>query len=652
VVDAMRGACEKASVQLPDLDMVFHGSTVATNAVLQRAGAKVGLITTRGFRDVLHIARHKRPLNFSLYQELPWQKWPLVPRRLRLPVTERLRAPGGEVAVPLDEDETRTAIAELERQGVEAVSVCFLHSYLNPAHEQRVAELLAQELPEAFVSLRHEVCPEYREYEAFNTVAVNAYVGPVTGRYLARLTTGIAEAGVSAEIHVMASSGGVEPGRVVAQRPVNMLLSGPVAGVVGGMAAGKSAGFENVIMFDVGGTSADIGVIHRGVVRHKHWLDNQIGGLHLRLSMVDVSAIGAGGGSIAYLDRGGMLQVGPRSAGAEPGPVCYGQGGDEPTVTDAQLVLGRLSESSFLGGRMRISRELAEHAIEEQIAAPLGLSLSEAAAGIVRIATSHMTGAIELNSVRRGYDPREFALVAFGGAGPMFAPDIATDLQIPDIVAPRFPGIASAMGLLGTDVVHTYPGTVVSLLTAVSHYELQRRFDAMEEQARTQLEADGFASEDTSVRRFTECRYAGQGYEIREEAPLGTVDDAWVAEVTERFHQIHEREYAHAFRESEVELVNIGVTGMGRIVAPEVPELEPAPDDSAPEPHGERDVWFEGPGMTASRIYDRTALLAGHRLAGPAVIEQEDSTVLVPPEWEARVDRAGNIVISRHGKDV
>jgi N-methylhydantoinase A/oxoprolinase/acetone carboxylase beta subunit len=651
VLDAMQGACTKATLGLDDLDMVFHGSTVATNALLQRSGAKVGLITTRGFRDVLHIARHKRPLNFSLYQELPWQKWPLVPRRLRIPVTERMGAPSGEVATPLAEEEVRAAIAELARQGVEAVAVCFLHSYLNPAHEQRVAELLAEELPDVFVSLRHNVCPEYREYEAFNTVAVNAYVGPATGQYLGRLTTRLAEAGVAAEIHFMTSSGGVEPGRVVSLKPVNMLLSGPVAGVVGGMAAGKSAGFENVITFDVGGTSADIGVIHRGVVRHKHWLDNQIGGLHLRLSMVDVSAIGAGGGSIAYLDRGGMLQVGPRSAGAEPGPVCYGQGGTQPTVTDAQLVLGRLSESAFLGGRMPISRLLAERAIEEQVAAPLGLSITEAAAGIVRIATSHMTGAIELNSVRRGYDPREFALVAFGGAGPMFAPDIATELQIPDIVAPRFPGIASAMGLLGADVVHTYPGTVVSLLANVSHDDLQRRFDAMEQQARRQLEADGFDLSDTSVQRFTECRYAGQGYEIRDEAPLGTVDDAWVAEVTERFHQVHEREYANAFRDSEVELVNIGVIGVGRIVEPEVPEVRAARAGSTPEPTGERDVWFEGAGVTASRVYERALLLAGHGIGGPGVIEQEDSTVLVPPGWHARVDLPGNIVISRRGKE-
>ena len=352
-------------------------------------------------------------------------------------------------------------------------------------------------------------------------------------------------------------------------------------------------------------------------------------------------------GSIAYVDRGGMLQVGPRSAGAEPGPVCYGLGGTESTVTDAQLVLGRLSESSFLGGRMSISRELAERSIREQIAEPLGLEVNDAAAGIVRVATSHMTGAIELNSVRRGYDPREFALVAFGGAGPMFAPDIARELQIPHIVAPRFPGIASAMGLLGADVVHTYTGTVVGLLGKLAPEDLSRRFADMEERARNQLAADGFATADTAVRRFTECRYAGQGYEIRVEAPPGPIDSAWIAEVAERFHRAHEREYANAFRDSEIEVVNIGVTGVGHIAEPEVPEPAAAPEGSTAEPIGERDAWFEGGGMTPSGVYARDALLAGHRLEGPAVIEQEDSTVLVPPGMGAVVDQAGNIVISR-----
>jgi N-methylhydantoinase A/oxoprolinase/acetone carboxylase beta subunit len=326
--------------------------------------------------------------------------------------------------------------------------------------------------------------------------------------------------------------------------------------------------------------------------------------------------------------------------------VCYGLGGSEPTVTDALLVLGRLSESAFLGGRMSMSREVAERSISEQIAEPLGLDTVDAAAGIVRVATSHMTGAIELNSVRRGYDPREFALVAFGGAGPMFAPDIARELQIPNIVAPRFPGIASAMGLLGADVVHSFRGTVVGLLGKLAPEDIARRFAEMEESARDLLSADGFPASDTAVRRFTECRYAGQGYEIREEAPSGPIDSHWIAEVAMRFHRAHEREYANAFPDSEIEIVNIGVTGVGEIVEPEVPELALAPVASTPTPFDRRDIWFEGSAMTASDVYARDTLLAGHRLAGPAVIEQEDSTVLVPPGLHATADRAGNIMIS------
>jgi N-methylhydantoinase A/oxoprolinase/acetone carboxylase beta subunit len=646
-VDGMRGACERADVDLASLDMVFHGSTVATNAALQRNGAKVGLITTEGFRDVLHIARHKRPLNFSLYQELPWQRRPLVPRHLRLTVAERVEPPSGEVKTPLDEDDVRAAISHFKEEGVEAVAVCFLHSYLNSDHERRVGEILAAELPGVFVSMRHQVTPEYREYESFNTVAMNAYLGPVTSAYMERLATRVSDAGIKGEIQFMTSTGGVESTEAVARRPVNMLLSGPVAGVLGGMAAGRSAGFENVITFDVGGTSADIGVIHENQIRHKHWLDNEVGGFHLRTSMVDISAIGAGGGSIAYVDRGGMLQVGPRSAGADPGPACYGLGGEDATVTDAQLVLGRLSEDSFLGGRMTISRADAAEMIRKRIAEPLGMSVEEAAAGIIRIATAHMTQAIELNSVRKGFDPREFALVAFGGAGPVFAPDIAAELEIPDIVAPRYPGIASAMGLLGSDMVHDYRGTVVALLGGLDHADLEQRFAEMEGQAHAQLDRDGFDNGDTEVTRYLECRYAGQGYEIRYDAPEGGVDADWIEAARQGFHRVHEREYAHAFEDSEVELVNIGVEGVGKIAEVKPPELEDA-DGKPPEPVSEREVWFEDVGaMVKANVYSRPTLLAAHVIPGPAVIEQEDSTVLIPSEQTGRVDRAGNIVISR-----
>jgi N-methylhydantoinase A/oxoprolinase/acetone carboxylase beta subunit len=642
-IEGMAGACEKAGLELSDLDLVFHGTTVATNTVLQRSGARVGLLTTEGFRDVLHIARHKKPLNYSLYQELPWQRQPLVPRHLRLAVPERVEPPG-VVTKPLDETAVAQAITTLRDEQVEAVAVCFLHSYLDPAHEKRVAKLLEEQFPGPFVSLRHEVCPEYREYEAFNTVVVNAYVGPIMGEYLARLSRRLGDEGVEGDVLFMTSSGGVEPTETVSRRPVSMLLSGPAGGVIAGREAGRSARFENSITLDVGGTSADIGVIHEGKLRHKHWLENQVGGFHLRLSMLDVATIGAGGGSVAYVDRGGMLQVGPRSAGADPGPACYGRGGLEPTVTDAQLVLGRLDEKSFLGGRMTISLERAARAVEENVARPLSLSLEDAAAGIVRVATSHMIDAIELNSVRKGLDPRDFALVAFGGAGPLFAPDIARELAIPAIVAPRFPGIASAMGLLGSDVVHTYSVSLIKPLTKAAQAQMEAAYTELEAQALAQLARDGFEREAMSVERYAECRYAGQGYEIRVAAPTGLAAAEWVAAIAEAFHAAHEREFAHAFRDARIEIVNVGLHGRGHLAGVRLERLPTAAEP--PHAAGQRDVWFDGHGMARTPVFDRASLHSGHLLDGPALIEQEDSTVLIPPSLAGRVEAEGSIVIS------
>ena len=646
-VEGMREACASAGLALADLDLVFHGTTVATNTVLQRTGAKVGLITTEGFRDVLHIARHKKPMNYSLYQEIPWQESPLVPRRHRLAVRERVEPPG-VVTKALDEEGVRDSIAALADDEVEAVAVCFLHSYLDPSHEQRVDELLEEQLPGPFRSLRHVVCPEYREYEAFNTVAMNAYVGPVTGEYLARLAGRLDEEGVEGDVLFMTSSGGVEPTETVSRKPVNMLLSGPVGGVVGGRVSGSAAGFENLITLDVGGTSADIGVIHEGRLRHKHWLDNEVGGFHLRLSMIDVATIGAGGGSIAATDHGGMLHVGPASAGADPGPACYGRGGAAPTVTDAQFVLGRLAEGAFLGGRMDVSAALARDAVEEQVARPLGLELAEAAAGVVRVATSHMIDSIELNSVRRGYDPRDFALVAFGGAGPLFAPDIARELEIPQIVVPRFPGIASAIGLLESDVVHAHSVSLLHGLREIDPATLAARYAELAERALGQLEADGFDEEARLLERYAECRYAGQGYELRIPAPGGPVDAAWVDAVERTFHQAHEHEYAHALPEAGVELVNIGVQGLGRL--PGLEGVAGSGSGEAPGPTGSRKVWFETEqAFVETDVWSRAGLVTDQEIEGPAIIEQEDSTTLVPPGHVARAHPSGALVISTAG---
>jgi N-methylhydantoinase A/oxoprolinase/acetone carboxylase beta subunit len=635
-------ACGTADVPLEAMDLFLHSSTVATNAVLERRGARVGLITTRGFRDLLHIGRHKRPLNFSLYQELPWQKWPIVPRRRRLTVTERVEPPG-LVTKPLDQAELRDAVAELREHNVEAVAVCFLHSYLNPAHEQAAANLLATELPDAFVSVRHVVCPEYREYEAFTTVALNAYVGPAAGRYFLRLADRLRNMGATAKLLFMTSSGGLEAAPTVSKKPVSMLLSGPVAGVIGGVAAGRAAGEVNVITLDVGGTSADIGVAPDGKPRLRHWLDSEIAGFGLRLPMIDIATIGAGGGSIASVDAGGMLQVGPQSAGADPGPACYGKGGEAPTVTDALLLLGRISESGFLGGRMPISRELAARAIATHIAEPLGLELEKAALGIVRIATSHMVDAIELNSVRRGFDPREFALVAFGGAGPLFAIDIARELGFQQVVIPHYPGVMCAIGLLMADIVHERSISIVGSLDALTDADLREHFSRLELEVASLLEADGFSQDAIDLLRHVDARYRGQGYEIRVDVPGGAIDAEWRTATVSRFHDSHEREYAHAFRDNRVEIVNVGVRGVGRLPRVELPPLEVAADP--PPAAGRREAWLSDDGPTLADVYARSVLRAGHRVIGPAIVEQLDSTVPLPEGMVATVRPDGSMLI-------
>src|SRR3989454_8333664 len=525
VVDGIRRLCKTANVDLSEIDNLLHGTTVATNIALTHTGAEVGMITTEGMRDILHIARHKKPLNFSLQQELPWQSRPLVKRRHRLTVKERVTVPRGDVLVPLHEDEVRTRVRQLRAAGVEAVAVCFLHSYLNPAHERRVKEILLEEFPEAYLSISNEVLPLYREFERFSTVALNAYVGPKVSRYIARLDDAMREAGFGHGVQLMQSSGGMATVESAVQRPVNMLMSGPVAGLIGGIWAGRVAGFANVVTLDIGGTSADIGVAAEGQLRMRHLLDTKIGDYQAMVPMVDIDTIGSGGGSIAYVDAGGVFRVGPQSAGAEPGPACYGRGGTEPTSTDAQLLLGRLRpDRGLLGGQMQLDLDAARAAMEP-LAARLHMSVEEAALGALQIQKYGMAQAIELNSVRRGYDPREFTLVAAGGAGPLFACDIALELEIPRVLVPPHPGITSATGLLATDLQHEFVATERHTLKSLDRGRLAARFEELCEQAAAQLEADRVPEDRRLVRRLADCRYAGQGYEVRFDVPPGVIDD-------------------------------------------------------------------------------------------------------------------------------
>jgi 5-oxoprolinase (ATP-hydrolysing) len=645
----VRELCAAAGCRLADVGYFGHGTTVATNIVLEHKGAEVGMITTEGFRDILHIARHKRPFNFSLQQDLPWQSHPLVRRRHRLTVGERVIPPRGDILRALDEDEVRARVRVLKEAKVEAVAVCLMFSFLNPVHERRIAEIVREEFPEAYLSVSHEVIPQYREFERFTTTCLNAYIGPKTTRYVANLDRALRAEGLGGELHLMQSAGGAATVQGALARPVTLLMSGPVAGLVGGAWIGKLAGFDSVITLDVGGTSADIAVAPDGEMRMKHLLDTRIGDHQAMVPMADVDTIGAGGGSIAYVDAGGVFRVGPRSAGASPGPACYGKGGDEPTSTDAQVVLGRIDPESFLGGRARLDRDKARAAIETKLCARLGVGLEEAALGALNILTHGMIQAIENNSVRKGYDPRDFALVAFGGAGPLFACDIARELSIGAVVIPPNPGLTSALGLLATDISYDFSRTELVRASRLDPVVLAAHLAELESRARAQLDSDRVAAADMRFLRVADCRYVGQGYEVRTPLPPGPIGDGFGAGVAEAFHAAHGREFGRHFAEKDVEIVNIRVIGIGVAAKPKPPSLqagggEPPADARLPSRPTVFDTtagwrWFDTP------RFERSNLRAGNRIVGPAIVAQTDSTTLIPPGIAATVHESGSLII-------
>ncbi|MHA6801037.1 hydantoinase B/oxoprolinase family protein [Bounagaea algeriensis] len=654
VLDGLTALCEKAGVRLDEIDQLLHGTTVATNIALTHTGAEVGLITTEGFRDILHIGRHKKPHNFSLQQDLAWQSQPLVKRRNRVTVAERVTAPDGKVLTSLDEQEVRDEVRHLRDAGVEAIAVCLLHSYLNDAHERRVKEIVLEEHPNCYLSISSEVVPLYREFERFSTTALNAYVGPRVSSYLRHLASELANRGFEHEVLIMQSSGGMVPLDTAVEHPVNLLMSGPVAGLTGGIWAGALAQSDNVVTLDIGGTSADIGVAVDGEMRMRHLLDTKVGDYQAMVPMVDIDTIGAGGGSLAHIDEGGVFRVGPQSAGAVPGPACYGRGGVEPTATDAQVVLGRMRpDRGLAGGGMRLDTSAAREAVSH-LADQLGMSVEEAALGAVQVQKFGMTQAIELSSVRRGYDPREFTLVAGGGAGPLFAAEIADELDIPRVLVPANPGIIAATGLLATDHKHEFVATERHTVSTVEHARLQRRYRELTEQAIEQLDQDGVPAGQRVVQWLADCRCAGQGYEIRFEVPDGDIDDSWVARLQQAFHEAHEAEYGHRFAGAEVELINIRVVGIGKIEPLEPPRWPATEQPVGSAEFDRRDVVFDQGGHAVPHptpFYDRDHLTTGHEITGPAVIEQYDTTTVVPPQFTASIDAYGNIVLACPTRD-
>jgi len=656
---------------------VVHGTTVATNAIIEGNLAKTAFITTEGFRDLLEIQTGIRPTLYDLqFQKLK----PLVPRYLCFGVPERLDY-RGEVLVPLDEYAVKDVVRELREEGVESVAVCLLHSYINPAHERRIGEILTAELPSVLCSLSSEVAPEFREYFRASTTVINAAIRPVVSSYLGNIQARVRRSGVTGEMLVMQSNGGVLTFEAAMDRPVFMVESGPAAGVIAASQLGATLGHENVISFDMGGTTAKAGLIENGSPRVTK--DYEVGGTAattehgsrgsgypIRTPVIDLVEIGAGGGSIAWIDSGGILRVGPRSAGADPGPVCYGQGGTEPTITDANLVLGRISPDYFLGGEMRLDVDAARRAISERCAEPLGMDVDEIALGIVEIANSAMVGALRRVSVQRGYDPREFVLVAFGGAGPVHANRLAAELEMPTVLVPMSPGTTSAMGLLVTDIKHDYSVALIQRADQIDLGAANTQFQRMKSEGQTALSREGVADEDTRFIKQADMRYVGQSYELTvplQEKDLDTpshsraggnpltvpiqekdLDAKALDEILAEFHQEHERSYGFKAEEEPVEFVALRLSAVGVIPKPQLRKVNPADDTTTNALKETRPVYFaETNGRVNCPIFDRYKLRSGDEITGPAIIEEVDSTTVIHPGYRATVDEFGNIFLRR-----
>ena len=652
-LQVLQRVLDKSAVPPADISYLVHGTTVATNTIIEGNGAKVALLTTDGFRDVLEIARQIRPMLYDLFCDKPA---PLVPRNLCFGVRERLNY-AGHVEKPLDEDAVRKIAGRLRDEGIEALAVCLLHSYKNSVHERQVESILGELLPGIPVSVSSELCPEMREYFRASTTVINAVLAPVISRYVERLESQLAELGVTAPLHLMTSAGGTISSELSRQQPVQLIESGPAAGVIAATFVSQQVGIDKLISFDMGGTTAKVGLVEDGqpkVAPHFEVgaaavTDSRASGYPVRTPVVDLVEIGAGGGSIAWIDPGGALRVGPRSGGADPGPACYGKGNTQPTITDANLILGRLNPDYFIGGEQRLDRSLAERAVQT-VADKLQMELVEAASGIIDIANANMLAAIRLISVQRGFDPREFVLVAFGGAGPLHANALARDIGIPTVLVPMSPGVTSALGLLVSDIRHDYVQSLITPICDVDWRDMNAVFAGLENKARDVLSSEGIAGKDQCLTRFLDIRYVGQSYELKVAAPLGPLSQNDVAELNQQFFEEHERAYGYATKEELTEVVNIRISAVGKIPRPQLRELDDGGVDGSSAIKEQRDVYFgEEQQSLPCNVVDRYPLQCGNLITGPAIVEEIDSTVVVHPGYHAEVDRYGNLLIREVG---
>jgi N-methylhydantoinase A len=651
-LEIARRILHESSIDVDTVHYSAHGTTVATNTIIEEKGAKIALVTTKGFRDIFEIARQIRPKLYDIFCDKPK---PLVPRHLCFEVSERLNYLG-EVLETLDEGTIQDVIEKLRKEKVEAVVVCLLHSYVNPDHERRVGEMISAALPSVFLSLSSNLCPEMREYFRASTTAVNALIMPVVTRYLRALEYRLSHLGIPGELRLMTSSGGIVSSSQAQLAPVRLIESGPAAGITAATYISKLAGYENLISFDMGGTTAKAGLVERGSpkivsnyeVGSAAVAENRSSGYPVRTPTIDLIEIGAGGGSIAWVDSGGSMRLGPRSGGANPGPACYGKGQTQPCVTDANLVLGRIDPEYFLGGAQRLYPVLARDAVLG-VGEQVGLDLLETANGIVEIAIAKMAAAIRVISVQRGFDPAEFVLVAFGGAGPMHANAIARELSIPRVLVPMSPGVTCALGLLVSDLKHDYSHTFLTPIRGANLAAVNGLFDDFVAMGRGVLDSEYVSPEAMSFHRHLDLRYIGQSYEL--EIPVGNKDleNGDLEDIEAAFFREHQRTYGFATMGEPIEIVNVKLTAKGIIERPRLKQIEFGDENPSMALKRMREVFFsEAGGLVSTSVYDRYRLLQGDAICGPAIIEEIDSTTVIHPGYTGKVDGYGNILIERN----
>lgn len=637
VLHGVQQIVKEQGIDPGDLSFFIHGSTVATNTLLEQKGANTALLTTKGFKDVLQIGRQTRP---KLYEFKARRSAPLVPRNLRLELDERIDAKGN-IVKKVDRREVVQIAESLKNNNIESLAVCFINAYINPAHEREVKRILAEAAPEISVTLSCDILPEFKEYERTSTTVANAYVLPKMEDYLQHLESSIKELGIPSDLYIMQSNSGVIKAKTAIKMPVRTMLSGPAGGVLAGTAAARNTPYKNMITIDMGGTSLDTALIENE--KPQFTTMSEIDGRPIKVPMVEMHTIGSGGGSIAWIDAGGALRVGPHSAGADPGPVCYGKGGTEPTVSDANVILRRLNPESILGGKMKMDVDAARRVMEEKIAVPLGITVEEAAEGVLKVINANVVRGIRVISIEKGHDPRQFSLMAFGGAGPLHAADIAAELGSKEVIIPPSPGIACAMGMLSADVRHDYVQTYASPMSAIDFHKVNDILASLSEEARNDLEKEGFTASHIELQASLDLRYNHQAYEINVPLKEVSVTRTTLDDAAALFHESHEKIYGFKRESEELELINIRLIGTGKIKALKT-ENKAAGTKHRVDKIGERDIYFKQ-SFIKTPVYDRSSLHDGVTISGPAVIEQLDSTIIIHPDQQAVTDLSGNLII-------